>query len=251
MSELEGKVCAVTGGARGLGRAIAERFVEAGAQVVIGDKRYEMARDAADAIGDGARAVNLDVRNWASVRGFFESIDQTEGALDVAVNNAGVNEIHTSLEMTEEVWNEIISVNLSGVFSCSQEAGRRMIGTGGSIINMASAAGVLPLAGRAPYCAAKAGVIALTKVLGAEWAQHGVRVNAIGPGWIATDLVREAIATGKLSEEAITGRTPMNRLGTPAEIAEVALFLATENSSFFTGSILVPDGGYTASGIRP
>lgn len=251
MNGLEGRVCAVTGGARGLGEAIARRFAEAGANVVIGDRRYALAREVAESIGAGCRALDLDVRDWESVRAFYADIDEHEGLVDVSVNNAGVNEIHSSLEMTEEVWNEIISVNLSGVFICSQEAGRRMVGRGGSIINMASAAGVLPLSGRAPYSSAKAGVIALTKVLGAEWASEGVRVNAIGPGWIETDLVKEAIATGRLSEEAITGRTPTNRLGTPAEIAEVALFLASENSSLFTGSTLVPDGGYTATGIRP
>lgn len=251
MNRLDGVICAVTGGARGLGFAIAERFANEGAQVVIGDKRIDLARQAASGLGNSVTAVELDVRDWDSVRRFFQSIEADLGGLDVCVNNAGVNEIHTSLEMTEAVWNEIVSVNLSGVFACAQEAARRMTDRGGSIINIASAAGVLPLAGRAPYCASKAGVIALTRVLGAEWAEAGIRVNAIAPGWVATDLVSEAIATGKLSEEAITSRTPVNRLGRPEEIASTALFLATDESSIFTGSTLLADGGFTATGIRP
>jgi NAD(P)-dependent dehydrogenase (short-subunit alcohol dehydrogenase family) len=251
MAELEGRVCAVTGGARGLGAAIARRFAAEGAHVVIGDVRVALAEETASSIGGHVRALALDVRDWESVEAFFADIAEESGRLDVAVNSAGVNEIHPSLELTGSVWNEILAVNLSGVFGCAQAAARRMGESGGSIINIASAAGVLPLAGRAPYCASKAGVIALTRVLGAEWAARGIRVNAIGPGWVGTDLVRDAIATGRLSEDAIRSRTPADRLGTPEEIAEVALFLATDRSSFFTGSSLLPDGGYTATGIRP
>lgn len=251
MNRLKGKICAITGGARGLGLAIADRFAEEGAQVVIGDKRIQMAQQAASGLGNGVFALELDVRDWGSVHRFFQEIDSRLGGLDVSVNNAGVNEIHSSLEMTEDVWNEIVNVNLSGVFACAQEAARRMTGSGGSIINIASAAGVLPLAGRAPYSASKAGVIALTRVLGAEWAALGIRVNAIAPGWVATDLVTEAIATGRLSEEAIVSRTPTNRLGRPEEIAATALFLATGESSLLTGTTVLADGGYTATGIRP
>lgn len=248
---LAGKVCAITGGARGIGFAIAAKFVSEGAQVVIGDLRHDAGKEAAEKLGDASRALRLDVRDWSSVAAFYQDIASTEGGLDVSVHAAGINQIADSLSMPEDVWNEIISTNLSGVFACTMYAAQTMQGNGGSIINISSAAGILPTLGRAPYVASKAGVIGLTKTLGAEWASSNIRVNGIGPGWVATDLVAESIAQGRLSEEAIRARVPMDRLGRPEEIAETALFLADEQrSSFFTGSTLCPDGGYLATGIR-
>lgn len=249
---LAGKVCAITGGARGIGYAIAAKFVDEGAVVIIGDYRTGAGPEAAATLGTSARSLPLDVRDWKSVAAFYAGVIEAEGRLDVSVNNAGVNKIADSIEMTEQVWDEIVSTNLTGVFACSMYAARAMADHGGAIINMASSAGVLPTLGRTPYVASKAGVIALTKALGAEWASSNIRVNGIGPGWVATDLVTGAIADGRLSEDAIRARVPMDRLGRPEEIAELALFLADEKrSSFFTGSTLCPDGGYLATGIRP
>jgi NAD(P)-dependent dehydrogenase (short-subunit alcohol dehydrogenase family) len=249
---LANRVAVVTGGASGIGRSIAERFAGEGARVVLADIRGEVAAEAAAGIGSAARSVAVDVRDWDAVEALYQSVVDDDGHVDVSVHCAGFNDIDPSLTMRKDVWDKIIDINLSGLFACSMHAARVMEKSGGgSIINIASAAAVLPLVGRAPYSASKAAVVGLTRVLAAEWASLGIRVNAIGPGWVMTDLVRDAIAKGRLSEEAIRKRVPMDRLGTTAEVAEVALFLATERSSFFTGAHLVPDGGYTATGIRP
>lgn len=249
--ELEGKIAVVTGGARGIGRAITERFLRAGAAVVIGDIRDELASETAAQLSDLGRVESglLDVRDWQGVHKFFEGVAERFGQIDVCVTSAGIQEAGPSLEMEEHRWRDVLDVNLTGLFASCQAAGRVMVPRGsGSIVNISSSAGVLGLPGRAPYCAAKAAVSSLTRVLATEWAETGVRVNAIGPGWVMTDLVQEAIDLGRLFEDDIKRRTPMRRLGRPAEIAEVALFLASDSSSYITGQTLLSDGGFTASG---
>lgn len=248
--ELEGKTAIVTGGARGIGRAIAERFVQAGARVVLADIRDELAADTASELSSlgAVESHRLDVRDWAAVHDLFGDVAARHG-LDICVTSAGIQEAGPSLDMEEYRWRDVLDVNLSGLFVCCQAAGRHMVKRGsGSIVNIASAAGVLGLPGRAPYCAAKAAVSSLTRVLATEWAETGVRVNAIGPGWVMTDLVREAVELGRLQTDAVMRRTPMKRLGEPREIAEVALFLASDSSSYVTGQTILPDGGFTASG---
>ena len=250
MGDLTGRVAVVTGGARGIGRAIAGEFVRAGATVVLGDLRAELAAETAKSLSSlgTVEAAPLDVRDWGGVSTFFENVISTHGQLDVCVNNAGVQAIASSFDMTERDWNEVLAVNLSGVFVCAREAGRVMGKRGGSIISMSSAAGVLALPGRAPYCSTKAGVSSLTRVLAVEWAPLGIRVNAIGPGWVETDLVRAAIEAGNLAAEDIRRRTPLDRLARPDEIAQVALFLASDRSSYMTGQTIYPDGGFTSYG---
>ena len=249
--ELDGRVAIVTGGARGIGRAITSRFLEHGATVVIADQDPETASaTVADLSAMGpVSAITLDVTDWAVVDEAVGRVADQHGRLDICVNNAGIQRIAASVEMTREAWDQVLAVNLTGVFICAQAAGKRMIeARRGSIINMASAAAILAIPGRAPYCATKAGVIALTKVLAVEWAPDGVRVNALGPGWVQTDLVREAIDAGRLSEEDIARRTPLGRLARPDEIADAALFLASDRSTYFTGQTLFPDGGFTSYG---
>jgi NAD(P)-dependent dehydrogenase (short-subunit alcohol dehydrogenase family) len=249
--DLEGRVAIVTGGARGIGRAIGTRFLEQGATVVIADRDLTTAEATATELAPlgPVSAMALDVTDWAAVDQLMTDVVAEHGRLDICVNNAGVQAIASSLEMTQEAWDHVVGVNLTGVFICAQAAGRRMVEAGrGSIINMASAAAVLAVPGRAPYCATKAAVIALTKVLAVEWAQAGVRVNALGPGWVQTDLVRAAIEGGRLSGEDIARRTPLGRLAEPEEIADAALFLASDRSTYFTGQTLFPDGGFTSYG---
>jgi NAD(P)-dependent dehydrogenase (short-subunit alcohol dehydrogenase family) len=248
---LEGRVAAITGGGRGIGYAIARRYLLAGATVVLGDRAADRLPGAVESLAEHGpvTGVPMDVRDWDGVKAFYQGIWDEHGRLDVTVNNAGIQEAGPSLEMSQERWDEVLRVNLSGVFACAQAAGAHMVAQGrGSIVNIASAAGVLGLPERAPYCASKAAVMSVTRVLATEWAETGVRVNAIGPGWVQTDLVREAIALGRLNVEAAHRRTPLKRLAEPEEIAEVALFLASDASSYFTGQTLFPDGGFTASG---
>lgn len=252
MAELQGKVAVVTGGASGIGRAISERFAAEGAIVMIADLREDVAAATATAIGGATQSISLDVRNWEAVEQVYAGVVAEHGKLDIGVNCAGYNEIDPSLAMRKEVWDKIIDINLSGLFACCMHAARQMqTAGGGSIVNIASSAAVLPTLGRGPYVASKAGVVGLTRVLGAEWAPLGIRVNAIGPGWVKTELVQKAIDSGRLSEDKVRQRVPMDRFGETSEIAEVALFLASSRSSYFTGAHLVPDGGYTATGIRP
>jgi NAD(P)-dependent dehydrogenase (short-subunit alcohol dehydrogenase family) len=249
--DLDGRVAIVTGGARGIGRAITTRFLEQGATVVIADRDLANAEATAGELAPigPVSAAALEVTDWAAVDRLMSDVVAEHGRLDICVNNAGVQAIAPSLEMTQEAWDNVVSVNLTGVFICAQAAGRRMVDAGrGAIINMASAAAVLAIPGRAPYCATKAAVIALTKVLAVEWADKGVRVNALGPGWVQTDLVRAAIDAGRLSEEDIARRTPLGRLAEPDEIADAALFLASDRSTYFTGQTLFPDGGFTSYG---
>lgn len=250
--ELFGRTAVITGGARGIGRAIAELFLQSGARVVLAEVDATAGQNAAQelsAFGD-VEALRLDVRDWDAVERVFQEVAATHGRLDICVNNAGIQAIGPSLEMGRDDWQRVLDVNLTGVFVCAQAAGRLMARDGGGvIINMASTAGTTGMPGRAPYCSAKAAVINLTRVLGAEWADHHIRVNAIGPGWVETDLVKEAVDGGTLSLEGIRQRTPMDRMGLPREIAQVALFLAGDRSSFITGQTIFPDGGFTAFGL--
>jgi NAD(P)-dependent dehydrogenase (short-subunit alcohol dehydrogenase family) len=244
-------VAVVTGGARGIGRAISERFLREGATVVLldrGAERVAATRDELAELGE-IEAIVRDVRDWDGVQAAYASVAERHGRLDVSVNNAGTTAIAPALEITEQQWRDVLDVNLTGVFACSQAAARQMAPRGGgSIITLASAAALLALPGRAPYCTSKGGVLSLTRALAIEWAEHGIRVNAIGPGWVKTAFVQAAIDDGHLSEDAVRRRTPLDRLATPEEVAEVALFLAGDGASYVTGQTIFPDGGFSSYG---
>lgn len=240
------RVVCITGAGRGIGYELASAFAAEGAQVVIAEIDAETGAAAAQKLG--GTFVQLDVRDAAAVGHAVQAIVEQHGRIDVWINNAGLAHKGPAVDLTPEDWDADIGVMLSGAFYCANRVGRVMIEQGrGVMINIASVNGLLAQKGRAPYCSAKAGLIMLTKVLASEWAEHGVRVNAVAPGVVMTDLVREGIDQGIVTEEAYLGRIPMGRLGELNEVVEAVLFLADEQeSSFVTGEVLRVDGGWAA-----
>ncbi len=243
MALLAGRTAVVTGGAQGLGYAIAEQFIAEGARVILGDLDLDRTRAAADALGgaDVARAVRCDVTSTAEVDGLVAAALDEFGSLDVMVNNAGITRDATLRKMTEEQFDEVISVHLKGTWNGTRAAAAVMREHGrGAIINMSSISGKVGLVGQTNYSAAKAGIVGLTKAAAKELAHLGVRVNAIQPGLIRsamTEAMPQRIWDAKLAE------VPMGRAGEPSEVATVALFLASDLSSYMTGTVLEVTGG--------
>jgi NAD(P)-dependent dehydrogenase (short-subunit alcohol dehydrogenase family) len=246
------KVALVTGAGRGIGEAIARRLSAEGARVVISDidlpGAEQVARDIKKA-GRDAMAVRADVGNKAAVEAMVKKGVEAFGSIDILVNNAGMSVVGASEELEEKRWRQGIDVMLTGVFFCSQAAGREMIKQkNGKIINIASVNGIVAFPERACYCAAKAGVMALTKVLGCEWARYNINVNAVAPGYVETELVRNLATQGTLDVKELASRTPMGRMAKSAEIANCVVFLASEESRYIEGQTIVVDGGWTAYG---
>jgi NAD(P)-dependent dehydrogenase (short-subunit alcohol dehydrogenase family) len=250
MSGAEVRTCVVTGGARGLGRAIAERFLADGARVAVLDVDAATVAAAAEELGDATLGVQCDVSDRSSVERAAAAVFEEFGTVDVLVNNAGINPIGPSETFSVDDWDRTLAVNTTGVFHCSQVFGRPMIEAGaGAIVNIASINARSSWPRRLAYCASKAAVVSMTEVLAAEWAPHGVRVNAIGPGVIKTDLVARAIEEGSSREDLYLQGTPLGRLGRPNEVANAVAFLADPDlSGFTTGSFFVVDGGWLANG---
>lgn len=251
--QFDQKVVVVTGAAQGIGRACAESFAAAGAGVALLDVAADRAVAAARELTRAGPArhvgVECDVRVAARVERAFAEVLERFGRIDIVVNNAGVGDASRTEELTEAAWDLVVDTCLKGTFLCSQQAARAMTaGSGGVIVNVASMLGVTFFPNRAAYCSAKAGVIALTKVTAGEWASLGIRVNAVAPGYVDTDAVRAATEQGVFQPEMITGRTPLARMGTPAEVASAVRYLASDDASFVTGHTLVIDGGYTSYG---
>jgi NAD(P)-dependent dehydrogenase (short-subunit alcohol dehydrogenase family) len=244
---LKNKVAVVTGAGSGLGRGIALRFKAEGASIVALDRDLEAARRVADELGgsaEGHRAIGVDVSAADEVTGAFEEI----GRLDVLVNSAGIREIRPPLELAAEEWDRVIAVNLSGTFYCSQAAARRMSAEGsGSIVNISSVTGLTGFALRPAYSASKAGILGLTRSLSQDLAPLGVRINAICPGLISTPLT-EAYLEDDDFIRRLSMTIPMARAGEPEDIAQAALYLASDMSKFVTGIALPVDGGFVAAG---
>jgi NAD(P)-dependent dehydrogenase (short-subunit alcohol dehydrogenase family) len=247
---LDGKVAIVTGGGRGIGEGIARRFVEAGARVVIVD--VVDARALADDLGERAHSVVADVSDEEAVGRTIADIVDAQGRIDILCNNAGIDGEHAmTVDCTLENFDRVHSVNTRGVFLGMKYVLPVMISQGGgTIINVASAAGIVGMPKLAAYCSSKAAVLGLTRTAALEYGGLGIRVNAICPGLIRTpmfdELEREDPAQHAQLTGAVLAMTAVGRIGTPAEIGDAAVFLAGDTSSFITGAALPVDGGYTA-----
>jgi len=248
-TRLAGKVAVVTGGLSGIGAAIAERLLAEGAHVVAADVSApdRMAQNGA-AVLDGIEPARLDVADEGSVTGCMAAVVARHGRLDILVNSAGIGRDIPFLDTPSAEFDRMIAVNLRGTFLVGQAAARHMVdGGGGTIVNIASVAGVRGSRGRAAYGASKGGVITLTQVMAVELAGYGIRVNVIAPGPIETPMV--AAMHGEAIRRDWLRQVPMRRYGIPEEIAGVAAFLCSDDASFVTGHVLAADGGFQACGI--
>jgi NAD(P)-dependent dehydrogenase (short-subunit alcohol dehydrogenase family) len=252
MFRLDGKVAVVTGGGSGIGRATAAAFADAGAAVAILDLDPARADAAAEEIAAGGRAVSAhpaDVTDKRSVERAVEAVVEARGGLDILVNSAGIGIRRPAVELPLADWNKVVAVNLTGVFLCSQAAARQMLaaGRGGAIVNLASimgfsGGGVYP---NVSYQATKGAVVNMTRALAVEWAPAGIRVNAVAPTWVRTNLTAPLLDQPGIVER-IAALTPLGRLATPDEIAWAILYLASPAAAMVTGHTLAVDGGFLA-----
>ena len=250
MAALEGKVAIVTGGAKGIGRAIAERFLRDGARVAIADlddKAGEATERALAEFGP-VKYFAVDVSERLDVHNLVASTVDQFGEIDILVNNAGIVHAADFLDLDEADFDRVLRVNLKGSFLCGQAVARGMVarvkegGPAGAIVNMSSINATLAIANQVPYSVSKGGVSQLTKVMALSLAPHGIRVNAIGPGSIMTDMLA-AVANDKEAQKRILSRTPLGRIGEASEIASIASFLASSDASYITGQTIYADGG--------
>jgi 3-oxoacyl-[acyl-carrier protein] reductase len=243
MALLAGRIAVITGGAQGLGYAIAQRFIAEGARVMLGDLNIDATQAAADSLGgsDVAQARACDVTSGAAVDGLVAAAVEEFGTLDIMVNNAGITRDATLRKMSEEQFDEVISVHLKGTWNGTRSAAAIMRERGGgAIINMSSISGKVGFVGQTNYSAAKAGIVGLTTAAAKELAHLGVRVNAIAPGLIRSAMTE---AMPQRSWDAKLAEVPMGRAGEPSEVAAVAVFLASDMSSYMTGTVLEVTGG--------
>jgi len=241
---LDQQVALVTGGASGIGLAIAQRFVASGAVVVIVDRNLAAASDAARAIGEAAEAVECDVTSAESIRMAVEQAVDRHGRIDILVNSAGVALLAPAEDLADDQWHATLAVNLTGTYLMSREVGARMLAAGrGRIINLASQAASVALPDHVAYCASKSGVLGLTRVLALEWGGRGITTNAISPTVVLTPLGLQAWDNPK--GEAHRAEIPRGRFAMPEEIAAVATFLASSAADMIYGADIVVDGGFT------
>jgi 2-keto-3-deoxy-L-fuconate dehydrogenase len=240
-ARFEGRRALVTGAGSGIGEAVARGLHAEGADVVLADAVGERVQALAGELGSRARALTLDVREE-------DAVAAAMGDLDVLVNVAGIGSTTNAPDTPLEVWENVFAVNARGTFLCCKHAIPGMIERGGgAIVNIASVAGLVGLPNRAAYCASKGAVIALTRAMAIDHVRHGVRVNAVCPGTVDSPWVRRLVDEAGESLDALRARQPMGRLGTPEEVAQAVLYLASDAAAFITGSGLVIDGGLTAA----
>jgi len=246
---LDGKIALVTGAARGLGKEIALGFAQYGASLVLADMEYpEKTANEIEQKGAPCIAVQTDVSDEAQVKNLVGGANSEYGRVDILINNAGVSQLsYTPTEdLPVEEWDHVVNINLRGTFLCCKYLGKLMIDNGGgNIVNIASTAGIAGVPRAPAYCASKAGVILLTKSLALEWAQHNIRVNAIAPHYLETELTRSLRHSEKVYS-ALIKQIPLKRMGKASELIGAVLFLSSDTSSYVTGAVLPVDGGYLA-----
>jgi NAD(P)-dependent dehydrogenase (short-subunit alcohol dehydrogenase family) len=239
------QVVVVTGGARGIGDAIIRAFLEQGGRAIsidLGEPEEPRVR---------TRYLQADVTDLRAVEAAFADIDAREGRVDILVNNAGIQRVDLTDRFDPEMWRLVIDVHLFGMFHCSREALKRMLpARAGSIVSISSAAAFVTIPGRGPYSAAKGGISALTRTMAAEYAETGIRVNAVAPGYVLTKLVQQGIDDGSIDLTGLRSEIPMRRPGAPEEVASAVRFLAGPDASYITGQTIVVDGGWTVQGVR-
>ena len=252
MLPLARQVAIVTGAGQGMGLAFARRLCQAGAFVALAEINTQTGDAACSELaaeGFAVRSYRVDVRETTQIQAMVDDLTARYGRIDILVNNAGVAAGGPSENVPEQEWDLAHGVMLKGMFACSQIVGRVMIGQGGGrIVNICSMAGVGGWPERAAYTSAKAGAIALTQVLGVEWARHNVRVNGISPGQVETAMNEVVFARGLARRDVYTDRAPMRRFATPDEIAEAVLFLVSDEASYMNAAVLTIDGGWLAWG---
>ncbi len=241
---LKDKVAVVTGAARGIGRAIALRLAQEGADVAVVDVRDEQGQEAAQAIGRRALYVHADVTQPPEVDRMVQATLDAFGTVDILVNNAGICPFKPFLEISPELWGEVLDTNLKGYFLCSQAVARVMVARGirGRIVNVSSISAIIGGELQAHYCASKGGINQLTKSMAISLGKHGITCNAVLPGTVETDVNRESLADPVL-RQTLTERTPLRRLGQPEDIAGPVVFLASDDAAYCTATLLVVDGG--------
>lgn len=242
---LAGQVALVTGAASGIGAAVSAAFATKGVRLALCDLDAARAKDMAAQLGGDARALGCDVTDKTSVDACVASVIDTFGRIDILINSAGIVDLAPAEDIGIDVWQRTLDVNLTGSFLMAQAVARRMIadGRGGNIVNLASQAGSVAIEGHIAYCAAKFGVIGMTKTMALEWGKHGICVNSISPTVVMTDLGRKAWADPK--GDAMKAQIPAGRFAEPDEIAAAAVFLASGGADMINGADLLIDGGFT------
>lgn len=252
--DLKDRIVFITGASRGLGEAIAIEFAKAGADLVLISRNQSALDTVAHSIKRKYRVnilpLSTDITIKKEIERTIEEVLRVFGKIDVLVNNAGVTVKKDFFEVSEKDWDYVLNINLKGAYLCSQVVGKQLIKQKyGKVINMASIGSQLALVHSSAYCASKGGLLQLTRALAVEWAPYNVNVNAIAPGYIETDMVREVMKKKAGLKKGIINRTPMGRLGKPEEISPAVVFLASDAASYITGTVLLIDGGMSALGI--